>query len=352
MDMPGCRQETDKAAEVNRPMRTTSPARMAAILLVLAVLLAAGKYGPLHAYVQAVKLHESATANAFQEGTAKQNLIDWIRAEAPKRRIAPQDAVLDRVWKAIPGYNGREVNVDATYAKALALGVKPGARDFPWVYKEIPPRVGLNDLETSPIYRGNPNKPMVGLMINVAWGNEYLPSIMETLRKEKVSATFFFDGSWLNKNAELAQQIVRAGHEASNHAYTHPNMSHLSLARQRQEIGKTEALLKTRLDARNRWFAPPSGDFNQLTIEAASGYGLKTVMWTLDTIDWKNPPASSVVAKVSSRVQAGTLILMHPTATTRDALGGIIRVIRSKGLVPGTVSATLSEERLDPPDGR
>lgn len=333
-------------------MRMASPARLAAILMVFAALLAAGRFGPLEKYVHAVKLHEPAAANAFRTGSGT-DLLEWIRSEAPKRRIEPKNAVIDPIWKAIPGYNGREVDVQATYAQAHALGAKPGSGEgFPWVYKDLKPSVGLDDLPASPIYRGNPDKPMVGLMINVAWGNEHLGPILETLRKEKVSATFFFDGSWLNKNAELAQEIVRQGHEASNHAYTHPNMSSLGLARQRQEIEKTEALLKTKLGVTNRWFAPPSGDYNDLTVRAASDYGLKTVMWTLDTIDWRNPPASSVIAKVSSQVQAGTLILMHPTQTTQDALDDIIRIIRSKGLVPGTVSETLSPERMDSPGKR
>jgi len=332
-------------------MRTTSPVRLAAMLLCLAAILAAGKYGPLHTYVQAVKAQARETIG-FENRTSPSvaGLLGQIRREAAKRRIPPVDATLDRVWKAIPGYNGREVDIDATYEQARALGLGDGARaeQIPWVYREVPPAVGLADLEPAPTYRGNPNKPMVGLMINVAWGNEYLPSILETLRKEKVSATFFFDGSWLAKNGALAQEIVREGHEASNHAYTHPAMSSLDSARQRSEIVRTEELLKTKLGVRNRWFAPPSGDFNQTTVDVAAQAGLRTVLWTLDTIDWKNPPASSVVAKVSARAQAGTLILMHPTQTTRDALPGIIRTIRAKGLVPGTVSETLSEKRLDP----
>ncbi|CAM3895269.1 polysaccharide deacetylase family protein [Cohnella lubricantis] len=333
-------------------MRKASPARLAAIVIVFAALLAAGRYGPLEAYIHTVKQHVTASANAFRTGSGPE-LLEWIQSEAPKRRIEPKNAVIDRVWKAIPGYNGREVDIEATYAQARAIGAKPGAGDsFPWVYKEVSPRIGLDDLPASPIYRGNPDKPMVGLMINVAWGNEHLKPILDTLREEKVSATFFFDGSWLNKNADLAQEIVRQGHEASNHAYTHPNMSSLGVARQRQEIERTEALLKTKLGVTNRWFAPPSGDYNEQTIRAASDYGLKTVMWTLDTVDWKNPPASSVITKVRARVQAGTLILMHPTQTTEESLGEIIRLIRSKGLVPGTVSETLSAKRLDLPEKR
>jgi len=334
-------------------MGKTSPVRLAAMLLCLAAVLAAGRYcEPLHFYVQSVRAQAaSAIGRDGQTSLPSSELMERIRSEAAKRRVAPVNAAMDRIWKAIPGYNGREVDIEATYEQARALGLNGAAPadQIPWAYKELPPAVGLGDLKPAPIYRGNPNKPAVGLMINVAWGNEYLPSILETLREMKVSATFFFDGSWLAKNGALAQQILREGHEASNHAYTHPSMSSLGAARQRSEIDRTEELLKTKLGVQNRWFAPPSGDFNQTTVDVAANAGLKTVLWTLDTVDWKKPSATSVVAKVNARVQAGTLILMHPTQTTQDALAGIIRAIRAKGLVPGTVSETLSEKRLDPP---
>ncbi|RUS46308.1 polysaccharide deacetylase family protein [Cohnella sp. AR92] len=332
-------------------MRVTSPMVLAAMLLCLVAILAAGRYGPISAYVQQVKSEskaERAFGNEKEEDTLN-GLREWIRTEAKKRYEAPVNASLDRVWKAIPGYNGREVDVEATYEKAKSMGFRAGTgggSSFPWVYREVKPDVNLPDLQPNPIYRGNSLKPMVGLMINVAWGEEYLPSILRTLDEEKVKATFFFDGSWLSKHVDIAQDILKKGHEASNHAYSHPNMSALGSVRQRQEIVKTENLLRTKLGVENKWFAPPSGDFNQRTVEIAREQGLQTVLWTLDTVDWKKPPASSVINKVYARAGAGTLILMHPTETTRDGLKGMIRAIRSKGLTPGTVSDTLSTERM------
>ncbi|MBO9600483.1 MAG: hypothetical protein J7559_22015, partial [Cohnella sp.] len=40
-----------------------------------------------------------------------------------------------------------------------------------------------------PIYRGNPAKPMVSLMINVAWGDEYLMPMLDTLKAANVHAS-------------------------------------------------------------------------------------------------------------------------------------------------------------------
>jgi probable sporulation protein (polysaccharide deacetylase family) len=264
-----------------------------------------------------------------------------ILAEAEKRRIPPVDARIDPIWKAIPGYNGLEVDVEASLALTLRTG------EMKLVFREVPPRISLDDLGPQPIYKGNPNKRMVALMINVAWGNEHIPGMLETLREEEVKATFFFDGSWLKKNTDLAKQIAADGHELSNHAYSHPNMSELTRQQASEEIAKTEKLLEETFGVRNRWFAPPSGDYNQETVQIAYEHGLRTVLWTLDTVDWKRPSPEWIVRRITSRLEPGALILMHPTEPTRIALPTMIREIKRSGYALGTVSDTLSMERLD-----
>ncbi|WP_439647952.1 polysaccharide deacetylase family protein [Cohnella mopanensis] len=319
------------------------------MILCLSAVLLAGTYGPLQPYIQAVKPQSNVAAAPVPANgaIAEDQLMNWIQSQAAKHNQPPVNAVIDRVWKAIPGYDGRVVDVRATYVKAKLFGSAPGNdKGFPWIYHAVKPKIGLQDLPVEPIYRGNPAKPMVALMINVAWGDEYLQLMLDTLKKNGVKATFFFDGSWLAKHMDTAKNIIAQGHEVSNHAYTHPDMSKLSAAKQREEIGRTEALLKT-LGAKNVWFAPPSGDFNENTVKVASEYGLRTVLWTLDTVDWMKPEPSTVIAKVSRKVTAGTLILLHPTSTSQQALSGMIKVIKGKGYELGTVSETLSTDRVD-----
>lgn len=267
-----------------------------------------------------------------------------IEREAPKRAVPAVDAKIDPIWKAIPGYNGLEVDVRATYE----MNKKRDWRNNSIVYafREVEPAIGLEDLEPSPIYKGNPNKPMVSLMINVAWGNEHIPAILKVLRKENVHATFFLDGSWLRKNTETAKLIQADGHELSSHAYSHKNMSTLSDYAAMQEITKTEQLLKERLGVNNRLFAPPSGDFDMQTVRLAHSVGLQTVLWTLDTLDWKKPSAQWIVNKITRNVEPGSMILMHPTASSSEALEGMIKAIKNKGLSFGTVSELISTKRV------
>ncbi|GFN31843.1 polysaccharide deacetylase family protein [Paenibacillus xylaniclasticus] len=313
----------------------------------LAVVALAQWNEPFAQYIDALKSSDRSaeSVSTLAAAVVDEQLLGVIQAEAEKRRIPPIDAKVDRVWKAIPGYNGLEIDIDRTYE---ANAGRPAGEPLQLFYKETVPKIGLNDLGAQPTYRGNPNKRMVSLMINVAWGNEYIEPILNTLKREKVKATFFLDGSWLNKYRDLAQQIQEAGHEMSNHAYSHPNMSQLSRNAQLREIEKTQQLLESVLGVKdNRWFAPPSGDFNQLTVQIAHNLGLRTVLWTIDTIDWRKPLPSTIVSRVRNKLEPGALILMHPTASTRDALADVISVIKSKGYQLGTVSETLSSARVD-----
>lgn len=280
---------------------------------------------------------------ARETSAEETELRSRIAAGAEERRIAPIDAKMDPVWKAIPGYNGLEVDVEKTYQLARASGK---AEKIPWVYREVPPARQLDDLGAQPIYKGNPNKPMASLMINVAWGNEFIAPMLAVLEKEQVKATFFFDGSWLSKNAETAKTIAAAGHELSNHAYSHKDMSKLSDAAAREEIVKTQTLLKETLNVDNRLFAPPSGDYNMNTVRVAHELGLRTVMWTIDTVDWKNPEPGWIIQKISSRLEPGSMILMHPTKSSSAALSDLIQVIKQRGLTLGTVSELLSSSRV------
>lgn len=293
-------------------------------------------------YITAVK--EDKVVTVFQPNSHQQ-IYKKVKEEAMNHYIKPIDAHIDSVWKGIPGYNGREVDIEATYKKMLA---QKNRNQIPWVYKEIKPGKTLDDLGAVPIYRGNKAKKSASLMINVAWGTEYLDDMLRILRQEKVKTTFFLDGSWLSKNAVMAKKIIKEGHEIGNHAYSHPLMSGLSNDRIFQEIKRTEDVMDKNLRIHSKWFAPPAGDFDQRVVSIAYRLHMKTVLWTLDTVDWKKSSLpEKMIQKINKNVEPGSLILMHPTDRTVEALPFIIKSIKKKGLIIATVSDTLSSKRLN-----
>ncbi len=272
-------------------------------------------------------------------------LYEEIVERSEPFRQPPIDARIDRVWKAIPGYNGLEVDVEASYDKMKKLG-RFDERYL--VFREVAPSVHLDDLPPAPIYRGNEQKPMVTFLVNVAWGNEFIPEMLKTLKKYGIHTTFFLDGSWVKNNPSLAVMIYEEGHEIGNHAYSHPNMSQLTIDRIDEEIVRTNEVIQATLDVVPKWFAPPSGDYNQTVVERAALYDMKTVLWTVDTVDWRKPHPDEMVERVLAKVDNGSMILMHPTEPTAQALETLISGITNKGYRIGTVSELLSEKRVQP----
>jgi peptidoglycan-N-acetylglucosamine deacetylase len=266
-----------------------------------------------------------------------------IETQAKNYEFPAENAKIDKVWKAMPGYNGLKVDIEASFDNMKKQNIFDEKKI---VYEQIEPQVHLQDLPPAPIYRGHPDKPIVGFIINVAWGNEYLSKMLETLKKYNIHVTFFLEGRWVQKNPDLAKMIVAAGHEIGNHSFSHPDMKILSSPRTREEIMQTNKVIKATTGILPKWFAPPSGSYRDETVSIAAELGMKTIMWSVDTIDWQKPSVDTLLNRVVGKVHNGALILMHPTESTANALDTLINKIKQKKLQIGTVSEVLDEKRI------
>ncbi|WP_416827856.1 polysaccharide deacetylase family protein [Ectobacillus polymachus] len=276
------------------------------------------------------------------------NPTDSLRNEIEQRakqiNIPAQNAVVDKIWKATPGYNGRIVDIQASYNNMKKSGIFDENK---LVFIEVPPTVHLENLSPAPIYRGHPDKKMVALTINVAWGNEYIPSILETLKKHQVSATFFLEGRWAKENPAIAKMIGDAGQEIGNHSYSHPDMKTLSLDATREQLVKTNDIIEAATGKKVKWFAPPSGSFRDDTVTTAAELGMGTIMWTVDTIDWQRPAPSTIIERVTKKVHPGAIVLMHPTEPTSQSLDSLIVQLKKQGYQLGSISTLVDEKRID-----
>lgn len=283
--------------------------------------------------------------NLSGASVSEQHVREQVERLAKQYNAEPIDAKKDPVWKAIPGVNGINVDVEASVKKILA---SEGQQSVPLVVKQVQPKISLKELGALPIYRGNSEKKQMALMINVAWGTEYIQGILALLDEHKVKATFFLDGSWVAKNPQVAKEILQRGHELGNHAYSHPDLAKMDASQTSREIIRTNEAIKRATGTVPTLFAPPSGSYSSTTVQVAHGQGMKTILWTLDTVDWKKPPASAIESRVLSKAENGALVLMHPTEPTQTALRRILPGLLQKGYALITVSQLLDPTRPIP----
>ncbi len=270
-------------------------------------------------------------------------LYQEIYEYAKNKRIEPINPYVDKVWKLIPGFNGRAVNIDESYKKMKELGYFD---EKEITYLDIPTKKDLEEFIDVPIYRGNPNKEMVTLNINVAFGEDYILPMLEILEKKQVKANFFIEGRFATRFPELIQTIVEKGHVIGNHSYSHADFQKIDEGKMRNEIDKTNQVLEIFTQNKIKYFAPPSGSFNNNTTEIVSENNMFTIMWTLDTIDWQNPSPTTIINRIIPKLHNGAIILMHPTKNTVAALEKMILGIENRGYKIDTLDEFLSSKRI------
>jgi len=176
------------------------------------------------------------------------------------------------------------------------------------------------------------------------------PQILDLLDKFKVSATFFLVGKHLEKHPEIAREMVNAGHEIGNHTYSHSLLYLSTKKRIRDEISRTDALLRNIDGAEPKFFRPPAGFFTKRVLDIVEQMGYKTVVGDVYPRDPHLPGKKKIVDRVLQRTVAGSIIILHDggntprvdRSQTLEALSEIIPGLKNKGFEFLTLSDLLS----------
>lgn len=205
---------------------------------------------------------------------------------------------------------------------------------------------GINTSNVSvakPIERIETDQLVIALTINVDWGEEFIPAMLDVLDQGKARATFFVTGRWAKKNPELLKLVADRGHQIENHGYSHPHPDQLSIGANQEEIKKTESIIEGIIGKKTHLYAPPYGEKGASGLRAADLLGYQTILWTLDTIDWRADSTPEMIAKrilnpskqfgvkPDKSDKSGAIVLMHPKANTVKALPIILDQLASDG---------------------
>ena len=190
--------------------------------------------------------------------------------------------------------------------------------------------------------QGTGRAKKVALTFDDGPDTEYTTKILDTLGRLGVKATFFLVGSWVKAFPELTQELFRNGHELGNHGLYHGHPLQMKRDELKRIISENERLIQSVTGEKTtNFFAPPYGEISPLVVSAAGELGYQTIMWSVDSVDWKNPAPEVLLNRVLTKIEPGGIVLLHPTAPTKTVLRELIRSLRKKGLEPGTVSQVL-----------
>lgn len=176
---------------------------------------------------------------------------------------------------------------------------------------------------------------------------EKTPEIVALLDTLGIQATFFVTGAELDYYMDEAKMLVEAGHELGNHTYSHNRMVFKSPRFIREELERTDELIRKAGYQGDIHFRPPFGKRLILLPYYLKQANTKTIMWDLEPDSYPELAYESdkIVEYVLENVKPGSIILLHimyeSRAESLKSIEGIVNKLRDEGYEFTTVSELL-----------
>lgn len=183
-----------------------------------------------------------------------------------------------------------------------------------------------------PIYCVSREDNQIAITFDAAWGSDKTESILNILKQNDITATFFLVGMWVDKNEELVKKIDEQGIEIGTHSNTHPDLTKLDRTQIELELSVSVKKIENITNKKVNIFRAPYGAYNNTLLEMTESMDIKTIQWDVDTLDWKGISASQINSNVFKRVKSGSIILCHNNSEhIVDALPSLILGLKSRG---------------------
>ncbi|QEI40858.1 Peptidoglycan-N-acetylglucosamine deacetylase [Dolichospermum sp. UHCC 0315A] len=187
------------------------------------------------------------------------------------------------------------------------------------------------------IYKVEPSnkEKVIALTIDDGPWPKTTGEMLDILKRNNVKATFFWVGSALQENPEIAKRVVAEGHAIGNHTWHHWYRK-MDEATAKSEIEKTNDLIYKTTGVKTSFFRPPGGYLNNGLAAYAKSQKNSVVMWSVTSADTDPRAKYQVFVKnVIRDAKPGSIVLMHDGGGNRErtvkALPAIVSGLKQQG---------------------
>lgn len=182
----------------------------------------------------------------------------------------------------------------------------------------------------------DPSRPMIALTFD---DGPYAPvgnRIMDVMNQYGGKCTFFMVGNRVPSYQAEVQRMVNEGFEVANHTQDHKYLNQLGADAIRAQVEACNNTIQAVTGVRPTLMRLPGGNKNSTVL---SNVNMPIILWNVDTKDWKNRNAQSVINSVMGNVKDGDIILMHELYTsTAEAVEALVPALTAQGFQLVTVS--------------
>ena len=202
----------------------------------------------------------------------------------------------------------------------------------------VPPGLGGQNWTAIPT-----NAKVVALTFDAGANADGVSSILGTLAKYHVTATFMLTGDFVRDFPAQSKAIAASGYRIGDHSVSHPYFTTLTDAQMRDQVLSAQSQIKSVTGADPwPWFRFPYGDYNAHAISVVNSTGFVPVGWTVDTLGWEGTSggitAQTVLNRVLGSLRPGEIVLMHCGSNPDDhstldaaALPSVIQALQARG---------------------
>ena len=170
-------------------------------------------------------------------------------------------------------------------------------------------------------YAEQTDEKVLYLTFDAGYENGNTASILDTLKKHNVSATFFVVGTYIESEPELVKRMAQEGHIVGNHTWHHPDMSQIATmdAFKKELVDVEDAYRDATGEEMTKFYRPPQGKYSESNLKMAQELGYKTFFWSLAYVDWYDndqPTKEEAFEKLLGRIHPGAIVLLHSTSDT------------------------------------
>jgi peptidoglycan-N-acetylglucosamine deacetylase len=199
-------------------------------------------------------------------------------------------------------------------------------------------------LDARPVTAGSPSKRGVALTFDDGPDGMQTRNVLRVLAREEVRATFFLTGESIARNPAIARETADAGHEVANHGYQHYSMTTVPPLFVQSNIAMANQMIEAVTGVRPRCFRPPHGAWDDTVVSSAAACGLRTILWSITTHDWKPHSTVESIAFHIATAGPGSIVLCHDKGPCiAEALRRSIPLLRAQGLELMTVASLLED---------
>lgn len=167
----------------------------------------------------------------------------------------------------------------------------------------------------------------------------YTAELLDGLKERGIHATFFVTGSHAEENPELILRMQEEGHLIGNHTYSHIQLTEANREIFREELIRTNEILKDITGTEVIFVRPPYGTWDK---KFETELNMFPVLWNIDPLDWCSHNADCVANKVVTKAGEDDIILLHDYyATSVEAALKIVDALEEEGFVFVTVEEIL-----------